>query len=122
MRLLEVFERISHFFYVKADSDPKVQAACTYGGGGGWGLGRFYGIFRTPSFWTLSAWLAAPFFEPSMANSCWSSRAPRAVPMSFSDLWTCTSRLLSARVRKVALRRAFYPHFAAFFALRPHGR
>ena len=34
------------------------------------------GVFRTPSTWTSSARLAATFFEPSMANSCWSSRAP----------------------------------------------
>ena len=37
---------------------------------------RFTGLFRTPSTWTSSARLAATFFEPSMANSCWSSRAP----------------------------------------------
>ena len=37
---------------------------------------RFTGFFRTPSTWTSSARLAATFFEPSMANSCWSSRAP----------------------------------------------
>ena len=37
---------------------------------------RFTGLFRTPSTWTLSARLAATFFEHSMANNCWSSRAP----------------------------------------------
>ena len=33
-------------------------------------------LFRTPSIWTLSRGVFGTFFgEPSMANSCWSSRA-----------------------------------------------
>ena len=37
----------------------------------GFFFGRFYGLFRTPSGWMLSARLAATLFKPSMANSCW---------------------------------------------------
>ena len=43
-RQAEASARISRIFSVKANSHPEVQSTCdewSYGGGGGWGLGRF---------------------------------------------------------------------------------
>ena len=62
------------------------------------GFRRFYAIFRTPSIWTMSARLTATFFEPSMANSCWSSKAQRAVPIRL-DRFGPYASCLRARVQ-----------------------
>ena len=79
-------------------------------------LGRFYCIFRTPSAWTLSAQLAATFFEPSMANSCWPSRAPRAVPICFSDFPVAEKNVFF--LKRVVLLTCMWFHLKYFcFAL-----
>ena len=72
MRQSEAFGRITRIFYVKVDSLPEVDSACTcdewsYGGGGGWVFGGIDGTFRTPSGWTSSA--PAEFWEPFVVKS-----------------------------------------------------
>ena len=74
-------EEFTMFFFVKVNSDPEVDSACSFPEAAV-GFSPFLRNFRTPSGWTSSAQLAATFFEPSMANSCWSSSALHAAPIN----------------------------------------
>ena len=72
----EAVERISRIFYVKARGScgTALHRALYMAVAAGFGP-CFHKVFRTSSSRTLSPSFQGTFWEPSMANTCWSSRA-----------------------------------------------